>query len=403
MRTIAAREAFHRSAVGPVTRRVALTLRRRGDCGSDDEQQDSGDARSAVPRVKLPRLNGQKLQVAAVWTGTEQENFTKVLDEFEKRTGREGDLRARAATDHVNFLGIEDRGRQPAGRGDGAAGRRDRRQFAEKGWAKPLGADAKAQLAKNYSQGLAGPRRGRRHPVRRLLQGRQQVADLVQHQGLRERGRERAEDLGRTSSKTAETLSDSGVDRRSPSAARTAGRSPTGSRTSTSPRRARRSTTSSPSTRSSGRTPPSSKALTTLGELFGKHGLIAGGAERRAADGVPGLGHPDLHRRRPAQGRHGLRGATSWPSTSRRREAKIGTDAKVFPFPAVGADAPVVTGGDAAVALKDSKARAGAADLPGLARRGDRSGPRRAASSRRTRRWTSPPTRTTCSATSPRR
>ncbi|CAM5585701.1 sugar ABC transporter substrate-binding protein [Streptomyces badius] len=36
-------------------------------------------------------------------------------------------------------------------------------------------------------------------------------------------------------------------------------------------------------------------------------------------------------------------------------EAKIGTDAKVFPFPAVGADSPVVTGGDAAVALKDSK------------------------------------------------
>ncbi len=37
-------------------------------------------------------------------------------------------------------------------------------------------------------------------------------------------------------------------------------------------------------------------------------------------------------------------------------KAKVGTDAKVFPFPAVGSAAPVVSGGDAAVILKDSKA-----------------------------------------------
>ncbi|CAM5427401.1 hypothetical protein SFUMM280S_07188 [Streptomyces fumanus] len=37
-------------------------------------------------------------------------------------------------------------------------------------------------------------------------------------------------------------------------------------------------------------------------------------------------------------------------------QAKVGTDAEVFPFPAVGGDAPVVSGGDAAVILKDSKA-----------------------------------------------
>ena len=33
-------------------------------------------------------------------------------------------------------------------------------------------------------------------------------------------------------------------------------------------------------------------------------------------------------------------------------KAKLGTDAKVFPFPAVGSQAPVVSGGDVAVALK---------------------------------------------------
>ncbi|GAA2920539.1 hypothetical protein GCM10020221_15870 [Streptomyces thioluteus] len=37
-------------------------------------------------------------------------------------------------------------------------------------------------------------------------------------------------------------------------------------------------------------------------------------------------------------------------------KARIGTDAKVFPFPRVGAKAPVVTGGDVGVALKDGAA-----------------------------------------------
>lgn len=36
-------------------------------------------------------------------------------------------------------------------------------------------------------------------------------------------------------------------------------------------------------------------------------------------------------------------------------KAKVGTDAKVFPFPTVGSTAPVVSGGDAAVIFKDSK------------------------------------------------
>src|SRR5690606_7834534 len=37
-------------------------------------------------------------------------------------------------------------------------------------------------------------------------------------------------------------------------------------------------------------------------------------------------------------------------------EAEVGTDAKVFPFPAVGDTPPVVSGGDAAVILEDSEA-----------------------------------------------
>ena len=63
---------------------AALTLA-AGGCAAEDE--GSKWAASHRPTVDLPRLNGQKLQVAAVWTGDEQKNFRKVLAEFEKRTG----------------------------------------------------------------------------------------------------------------------------------------------------------------------------------------------------------------------------------------------------------------------------------------------------------------------------
>src|SRR5688572_27269512 len=59
-------------------------------CGGDDDGGDdtgTGNNAGTEPTVKLPKLDGQKLEVAAVFTGPELENFQKVLDEFEKRTG----------------------------------------------------------------------------------------------------------------------------------------------------------------------------------------------------------------------------------------------------------------------------------------------------------------------------
>ena len=72
---------------------LALTL---AACGGGGGTKDNGSGGSkggsTAPTVQLPKLNGQKLQVAAVWTGPEQENFIKVLDEFEKRTGAKVDF-----------------------------------------------------------------------------------------------------------------------------------------------------------------------------------------------------------------------------------------------------------------------------------------------------------------------
>ncbi len=51
-------------------------------CG-DDEKTDTGGGGGGDG----PDLSGTSLEVAAVWTGTEQENFTKVLEAFEEKTG----------------------------------------------------------------------------------------------------------------------------------------------------------------------------------------------------------------------------------------------------------------------------------------------------------------------------
>lgn len=55
---------------------AALTMVAVG-CGDSDDDSGAGDA----------NLSGQQLEVAAVWSGTEQARFEAVLDEFEKRTG----------------------------------------------------------------------------------------------------------------------------------------------------------------------------------------------------------------------------------------------------------------------------------------------------------------------------
>lgn len=258
--TRTARRALATRTSTRTTRTVAVAIVAAGavtlaGCGGSDDGKgtdtDTPASKAPAATVQLPKLDGEKIEVAAVWTGPEQENFTKVLTEFEKRTGASVTF-VPAQDPIVNFLGTKIMRRQSARRGDAAAGRRDPAGRGEEvGQAGRRGGEGPAR--EELRPGLAGPRRGRRHPVRRVLQGRQQVAGLVQQRRVRERGRHGPHDLEGLPDDRRDDLglgSHPGVGRRM----RTAGRSPTGSRTSTSPRRARRSTTSSRSTRSSGPT-----------------------------------------------------------------------------------------------------------------------------------------------------
>ena len=54
-----------------------------------DTTDDAADATDGDPAgsVELPDLSGEELEVAAVWTGTEEERFALVLEAFEEQTG----------------------------------------------------------------------------------------------------------------------------------------------------------------------------------------------------------------------------------------------------------------------------------------------------------------------------
>ncbi|MFE4452303.1 ABC transporter substrate-binding protein [Streptomyces sp. NPDC056796] len=330
----------------------ALALTGCGDdgAGKDKAGDEGGKGQDSASGVTLPKLDGEKISVAAVWTGPEQTNFTKVLSEFEKRTGATVTF-VPAQDPIVNFLGTKIAGGQPPDVAMipqvGAV-----QQAVAKKWAKPVGAEAKAQLSKNYAKvwqdlgAVDGTQYG--------------VYFKAANKSLVWYNTKAFENAGAGEPKTwkdfiatAETISASGVTPVSVGGAD--GWTLTDWFENVYLSQAGPEKYDQLAKHEIKWTDPSVKdALTTLAELFGKPELISGGADGALQTEFP------VSVTQTFTGGDQPKGAMVFEGdfvsiNIAQTEAKIGTDAKVFPFPAVGADSPVVTGGDAAVALKDSK------------------------------------------------
>ncbi|MFF7206394.1 MULTISPECIES: ABC transporter substrate-binding protein [unclassified Streptomyces] len=318
--------------------------------GDDKAKPDESKAGESAPSVQLPKLNGEKLEVAAVWSGPEQENFTKVLKEFEKRTGATVTF-VPAQDPIVNFLGTKIAGGSPPDVAMlpqvGAI-----QQAVERKWAKPVAAEAKAELAKNYSAGWQklGQVNGEQYGVYYKAANK----SLIWYNNTA------FENAGVQEPKTwkdflavAETISASGV---TPvSVAGADGWTLTDWFENIYLSQAGPEKYDQLAQHKIKWTDPSVKtALTTLGELFGKPNLIAGGADGALQTEFPASVTQTFTGGDQPKGAMVFEGDFVSVNIAQTK-AKIGTDAKVFPFPAVGTEAPVVTGGDAAVALKDSK------------------------------------------------
>ncbi|MFF8843247.1 ABC transporter substrate-binding protein [Streptomyces sp. NPDC015127] len=321
-------------------------------CGGDSGADKPKEAQTTKPTttVQLPKLDGETVQVAAVWSGPEQENFTKVLDEFEKRTGANVTF-VPAQDPIVNFLGTKIAGGSPPDVAMlpqvGAI-----QQAVQRKWAKPVGPEAKAQLAKNYSQGWQdlGAVDGTQYGVYYKAANKSLI---WYNNAVFENAGATAPKTWKDFLSTAETISASGV---TPvSVAGADGWTLTDWFENVYLSQAGPEKYDQLAKHEIPWTDPSVKdALTTLAELWGKPSLIAGGADGALQTEFPASVTQTFSGGDQPKAAMVFEGDFVTVNIA-QTDAGIGTDAKVFPFPAVGAEAPVVTGGDAAVALKDSK------------------------------------------------
>ncbi len=338
-----------RAAAAVVAGAMALTLTA---CGGDDDKDEGGSGKEsdAAASVQLPKLDGQKLEVAAVWTGPEQENFTKVLDEFEKRTGAEVGF-VPTGNNTSTFLGTKIQGGKPPNVAFlpqvGVL-----HQFAQKGWVKPLGAEAQAQLDKNFSAGWKdlGAYEGKQYGVYAKAANKSLVwynTAAFEAAGITAEPKTWDEFV-----QTAQTLSDAG----SPavSVGGQDGWTLTDWFENIYLSQAGPEKYDQLAKHEIKWTDPSVKeALTTLAQLWGKDDLLAGGKAGALRTEFPKSVTNTFSGDTPAAMVY--EGDFVAANINADTKAKIGTDAKVFPFPAVGDKPPVVSGGDVAVALKDDK------------------------------------------------
>jgi hypothetical protein len=328
-------------------------------CGGGDS--DDGGKKSTAPAtssaatgsgdaLQLPDLHGQKLEVAAVWTGPEQKNFQKVLDEFDKRTGAKSTF-VPTGDSQSTFLGTKIQGGAPP---DVAflAQNGVLHQFADKGWLKPLGAQAQAQLSKNFSSGWQqlGAWKGKQYGIYAKVSNKSMIwynTAAFSNAGAAE-PKTWADFL-----KTAETVFDSGTTPVSVGGAD--GWTLTDWFENIYLSQAGPQKYDQLATHKIRWTDPSVKdALTTLGQLFGNKDLIAGGAKGALGTDFP-KSVTQTFTGSPPTAAMVYEGDFVSAFISANTKAKVGTDAKEFAFPAVGTGkAPVVSGGDVGVALKDS-------------------------------------------------
>ncbi|MER6713865.1 MULTISPECIES: ABC transporter substrate-binding protein [unclassified Streptomyces] len=324
---------------------LALSLTACG--GADDgNSEPQGNTEETTDNVTLPKLDGTSLEIAAVWTGAEQANFKKVLSEFEKRTGAKVTF-IPAQDPIINFIGSKVAGGQPPDIAmlpqPGAI-----KQAVDRGWAKPLGADALKELGENYSQGWQdiGKVGGKQYGVYYKAANKSLI--WYNNQVFENAGASEPEtwpDL----LKTAQTVYDSGVTPFSVGGAE--GWTLTDWFENVYLSQAGPEKYDQLAKHEIKWTDPSVKdALTTLAQVWGKTDYIATGALQ--TDFPASVTQVFTGGDQP---KAAMVAAGDFAQVNIPQNMKVGTDAKVFPFPAVGDSGPVVSAGDAAVILEDSK------------------------------------------------
>ncbi|MGP4114805.1 ABC transporter substrate-binding protein [Streptomyces sp. 4N509B] len=297
--------------------------------------------------IELPDLSGENVEVAAVWTGAEQENFMRVMEAFEQETGAS-----------VTFVSTGDNvatfvGSRVAG---GAAPDVVMvpqpgviQEFAREGWIAPVGDIVLEQLDANYAQGWQDltTYEGEQYGV--YVKAANKSLVWYNTTAFEYAGVEPPQTWDQFVD-TAWTLWESGTDAVSVGGAD--GWTLTDWFENIYLSLAGGEMYDQLMAHEIPWTDPSvTEALTTLGALFGEEQLVVGGSDGALQTDFPNsVTQTFIDLETPLAGmvfEADFVGAVITDST----DAVVGEDAQVFPFPSVGAEPPVVTAGDAAVAV----------------------------------------------------
>ncbi|UFQ15973.1 MULTISPECIES: ABC transporter substrate-binding protein [Streptomyces] len=349
-RTPRHRRTTARIASAVVAGALALTVTACGGDGDEGDKTDEGGGKDTGSTVQLPKLDGETVSVSAVWGGSERKVFLKVLDEFEERTGAKVSF-VPAQDPIISFLESKVAGGQPPDVAMLPQVGAIEQAVANK-WAKPVGPEAQKQLEKNYAKGWQnlGVVDGKQYGVYFKAANKSLIwynTRVFENAGVSEP--KTWDDF----MKTAQTVYDSGVPPVSVAGAEAWTLTDWFENIYLS--QAGPEKYDQLAQHKIKWTDPSVKeALTTLGEVFGKKGFVAGGADGALQTEFPASVKQTFKGGdQPGAGMVFEGDMVSLPISETK--AEVGKDAKVFPFPAVGAESPAVVGGDAAVALKDSK------------------------------------------------
>ncbi|SEG58707.1 alpha-glucoside transport system substrate-binding protein [Nonomuraea solani] len=315
-------------------------------CGNAPTTTQPTASESAPPAAGEKALQGVKLEVAAKWTGAEQKNFEQVLKAFSDKTGAEVTY-ASTGEDTGAYLGPRIQGKNPP---DVAILPQPGlvQQYADQDALKPLTDAVTKEIDTNYTPYWKelGSADGKPYGV--LIKAAHKSLVWYRAQAFDDAGVQPATTWDELV-KASQTLADSG----------TAALSLCGASGWTLTDLFENVYLSSAGPENYDKlskheipwTDPSvATALEKIGQIVGKKEFVAGGSSGALQTDFPSCVSEVYSTKKAAM----VIEADFVAVEAVQSGAKVGEQAKYFPFPKVGDTAPVVLGGDVAVAMKDS-------------------------------------------------
>ncbi|MQA97509.1 MAG: extracellular solute-binding protein [Streptosporangiales bacterium] len=322
---------------------LALTATACGGGGGGGGSEGGGEQTGTA-------LKGVKIEVAAKWTGPEQQNFEKVLDAFEKKTGATVTY-ASTGENTDAFLGPRLEGGNPP---DVAILPQPglMQQYAAKDQLKPLNAEVTSAIDANYTPYWKELGSVDGKPYGLLVKSAFKSIIWYRTDAFDEAGVQPPATFDDMATKTAPTLADAGITPFTLAAASADSWTLTDWFENVYLSQAGPEKYDQLAEHEIPWTDPSvTQAMETLVKIWGKPENFDGG-KAGALKGKFDSSVTDVFAREKAAMVYGGDFAAANIGTT---EAKVGEGAKTFPFPKAGDTTPAVLGGDVAVALKDNK------------------------------------------------